>query len=159
MSYKLPKDEHVGKMMTDLLGRNVKMAASKNPLAKDRKANIVVAEFCDSEGNAEVLLLADNSFVCLSGAALAMVPQGAALEAVRENTPPENLLEIYHEVANVLTATFRDDNVRLVLGAIHTELKNAPSDFQTAAKAAKNRLEMNLDITGYGNCRAALVAL
>ena len=69
------------------------------------------------------------------------------------------MLENYHEIANVLTAAFRDDNIRLVLGAIHHELKAAPKELQSAARVGAKRLEMALEITGYGPCRAALVAL
>ena len=96
-------------------------------------------------------------FCSWSGAALALLPAGLAQDAIKSGKLDQALQDNFAEVANVLTATFREFGERVILGKIqYGSAQLLPEDVRPCV-AAPRRLDLEVTITGYGVGRCGLL--
>ena len=136
----LPTSHDVVRLLEGLFGRDVSGGAVDALEPHERACHGLV----DNENRLRYVIGADLSFAHRSGAALAMIPAGAAESA----DPDEDLLEIYHEVANMTSRAVNEaspERVRLDPGIAH--------DVEVLRSVAANSTGLCLDIAiaGYGN--------
>lgn len=155
---KIPVAEAVSRMLADLLGR----ACSVKPAAKPGFAEAgLVGVLVDSSEQMRALVFSDRAFAALAGAALSLVPRAVAEEAIKKNVLPENLLENHREIANVSTVLFNAINS----DADHVRLKEIVAAGPTCPQAIRAlllkpsaRLDLEVDIPGYGKGRLSVLA-
>jgi CheY-like chemotaxis protein len=92
------------------------------------------------------------------GAALAMMPQAIAKEAVQSRTLPEALRGNLGEVLNVVSTLFRPERgAHLKLGKVYIPGEVVPKEPLAALTKAKTRLDATVDLAGYGVGKLSLV--
>lgn len=136
-----PTQDELSSLLGNLLGKDVTLT----PI--DRFAPHAQAShgLIDNDDNLRYVLGADLAFAHRTGAALAMMPAGA-IDSVTE--PDDDLLENYHEVANILS--------RAVNESAETRVRLDPDmDQQTPAVAgatsAGTAVTYLVTVDGYGD--------
>ncbi|MEM7324647.1 MAG: hypothetical protein AAF531_16270 [Actinomycetota bacterium] len=92
------KDNEVQKILAGLLGRDVDVARVDDPI---RPHSSTARGLVTDDDKLVAVIATDLLFAHRSAAALAMMPASAINEAAED--PDEDLMEIYQEVANVLS--------------------------------------------------------
>ena len=153
----LPAAKDVRDMLAGLVGRNVTVSpgAPVTP-APDRPVSVAVYVAPDMSVNA--LCLMDLAASAYTGGALALLPPGGCQDAVEEDGELSAMLvEALHEVVNVLSALFNTP------GAPHSKLHklyapgdDLPGDLE-GMLAGFNRIDLDVDVQGYGKGSLSLV--
>ncbi len=145
----LPSSKDVGTLLSQLLGRTVKVDWSTT--AVPLKAPCVVGVYVTDEGATAALSVFDVALACHLGAALSLMPAAVANESVRKGVLVDTLADNLHEVANVMASLFNHD------GAAHIKLREViaapkvvPPMLPATMGHAVARLDLNLGVQGYG---------
>lgn len=145
--------------MKDLVGTGVAVDKT-TPLVFDEDDNNrgVIAEYIDDDDVLLALCLADHAFVCYCGAALSMIPPAAAKESIRRNELPDNLLDNYSEVVNIMARLVNSPTTaHLRLGRVHVVPGELPEEVSKAVASPSLRRDFAVTITGYGSGNVSLL--
>lgn len=145
----LPDRKAVKDLFEGLLGRDVAVAGGKPVDIGIPKP--VVAAYVDDGHRLRAVAVMDLALAARCGAAIALVPKGAADDSIENQLLAPNLFDNASEICNVMAATLGDAmDIHLRLS-----MSYAPSDplppqvFNTATQPAA-REDLELDIAGYG---------
>lgn len=145
----LPSSKDVGSMLSQLLGRTVKVEWSTT--AVPLKAPCVTGVYVTDEGAVAALCIVDLALACHLGAALSMIPAAVANEAVRKGALVDNLADNLHEVANVMASLFNHDGAtHIKLREVVVATKALPAFLPAAMAHPIARLDLTIGIQGYG---------
>jgi len=153
----LPGAKDVRDMLSGLVGKDVAVSPS-TPLTLEPNRPMTVAIYTAHDMSVNALCAMDLGASAYTAAALALLPPGGAQDAVEEDKKLSPLLlEALHEVVNVLSALFNTP------GAPHSKLdrlvadgEGVPADI-AGMLAGLNRLDLTLDVAGYGKGALSLV--
>ncbi len=102
----LPGPDEVEETLGMLVGKSVTTKRIANPQTASFKGSVSIYTFDDESVGAAIFC--EIGLTNSLGAAMMMIPAGAAEDATDEGEIPNNLLENFKEVANVLTAIMND---------------------------------------------------
>jgi hypothetical protein len=153
----LPAAKEVRDMLSGLVGKGVGVSPGA-PVTPEPNRPVTVAIYTAPDMSVNALCVMDLAASAYTAAALALLPPGGAQDAVEEDkelTPL--LLEALHEVVNVLSALFNTP------GAPHSKLnklvrdgEDVPGDI-AGMLAGFNRLDLSVEVPGYGKGGLSLV--
>ena len=153
----LPDAKAVKDMLSGLVGKPVSVTPGA-PVTPTEKDPVSVAVYVSPTMAVNALCVMDLPLAAWTGGALALLPPGGVQDAVEEDGELTAMLtEALHEVVNVLSALFN------VPGAPHSKLYRsyAPGDDLpgdvAGMLAAFNRLDLAVEVPGYGKGRLSLV--
>ena len=153
----LPAAKDVRDMLAGLVGRNVTVSPGA-PVTPSSKRPVAVAVYVAPDMSVNALCLMDLGAAAYTGGALALLPPGGCQDAVEEDGELTTMLvEATHEVVNVLSALYN------VAGAPHSRLHKlyAPGEEVAADLAGMlagfNRIDLDVDVQGYGKGSLSLV--
>src|SRR6476661_24403 len=153
----LPAAKDVRDMLSGLVGKEVTVSPGA-PVTPEPNRPVTVAIFTAPDMSVNALCVMDLGASAYTAAALALLPPGGAQDAVEEDKElSPMLLEALHEVVNVLSALFNTP------GAPHSKLNklvpdgdDVPGDI-AGMLAGFNRLDLALEVPGYGKGALSLV--
>lgn len=147
----LPVPQDVRELIEGLLGRAVEAhTVTKGVDLKQSRENLA-GTYVSDDGHTAALILVDLAAAARLGAALGLTPSRAADDAVRSGILPIPLAENVFEVLNVAASLFNHDGApHLRLASVYGGDIPAPADIATWSKAFAPRLDLELDISGYG---------
>ena len=153
----LPDAKAVKDMLSGLVGKPVGVTPGA-PVTPTATEPVSVAVYVSPTMAVNALCVMDLPLAAWTGGALALLPPGGVQDVVEEDGELTTMLtEALHEVVNVLSALFN------VPGAPHSRLYRlyAPGDDLPADIAASlahhNRLDLAVDVPGYGKGGLSLV--
>lgn len=154
----LPIQEGVRDLLSDLLGTGVAVDKT-SPLAfEEEDSKGVIGEFINDDDQSVALCIADLKFACYLGAALSMIPAAAANESIKRNDLPQNLLENYSEVLNVMSRLVNSSTTpHLRLGKVHIVPGDLPEAVLKAMEFPSLRRDFVATISGYGSGNVSLL--
>jgi hypothetical protein len=146
----LPAAKDVRDMISGLVGKEVSVSPGA-PVTPEPNRPVTIAIYTAPDMSVNALCLMDLGASAYTAAALALLPPGGAQDAVEEDKElSPMLLEALHEVVNVLSALFNTP------GAPHSKLnklvpdgEDVPGDI-AGMLAGFNRLDLALEVPGYG---------
>jgi len=153
----LPAAKDVRDMLSGLVGKEVSVSPGA-PVTPEPNRPVTVAIYTAPDMSVNALCLMDLGASAYTAAALALLPPGGAQDAVEEDKElSPMLLEALHEVVNVLSALFNTP------GAPHSKLNKlvpdgdeVPGDI-AGMLAGFNRLDLAIEVPGYGKGALSLV--
>ena len=152
----LPTEAAVRELLSMMVGSEVAVHFSAQPVLDGATVG-AVARYVDDEGATQVLGACDLTVANALGHALAMLPQQRVPEAVAARQVPadaaENLHEVFNVGANLLNAP---DRPHLRLEAVLTGA-DIPAALAADLAGATERLDLDIDVPGYGSGPFALV--
>ena len=153
----LPAAKDVRDMLSGLVGKEVAVSPGA-PVTPEPNRPVTVAIYTAPDMSVNALCIMDLGASAYTAAALALLPAGGAQDAVEEDKELSPLLlEALHEVVNVLSALFNTP------GAPHSKLHKLYAPGEEVAGdlagmlAGFNRIDLDLDIQGYGKGSLSLV--
>jgi hypothetical protein len=146
----LPAAKDVRDMLAGLVGKPVTVSPGA-PVTPAPDRPVSVAVYVDPNMAINALCLMDLGASAYTAGALALLPPGGCQDAVEEDGELSSMLvEALHEVVNVLSALFN------TAGAPHSKLhklyaagQDIPGDIE-GMLAAFNRVDLDVDVQGYG---------
>lgn len=151
----LPSRHAVRSLIEDLVGRNVDLTDSDAITAAPTN---VVAVYVNDKVNLSAVIVVDLAGAARLGGALGMLPIGGVEDSIDEKELSGLIRDNCYEVLNVLAAVFN------VEGAPHVRLyemydpgEDPPQDVSGLAYAVGGRMDVTLNITGYGIGRLSVV--
>jgi hypothetical protein len=153
----LPAAKDVRDMISGLIGKEVAVSPGA-PVTPEPNRPVTVAIYTAPDMSVNALCVMDLGASAYTAAALALLPPGGAQDAVEEDKElSPMLLEALHEVVNVLSALFNTP------GAPHSKLNKlvpdggeVPGDI-AGMLAGFNRLDLAIEVPGYGKGALSLV--
>ena len=153
----LPAAKDVRDMISGLVGKEVAVSPG-GPVTPEPNRPVTVAIYTAPDMSVNALCVMDLGASAYTAAALALLPPGGAQDAVEEDKElSPMLLEALHEVVNVLSALFNTP------GAPHSKLNKLVADGEeipgdvAAMLAGFNRLDLAIEVPGYGKGGLSLV--
>lgn len=153
-----PKALQVGMTLKELLRRNIN-AAPCPPMLRP-KEGWVVAEYQLDDGSLVGYAICDLPFAVRTGAALTLIPPGAAEDAIKAHALEDTVSENFREVLNVMARFFdRGGNSRVHLGLVHLPGENMGAAFAMQIAKPAARMDASVDVGGYGKGTLMLLSL
>ena len=153
----LPAAKDVRDMLEGLVGRTVVVSPGA-PVTPTPDRPVAVAVYVSPEMSVNALCLMDLGASAYTAGGLALLPPGGCQDAVEEDGELSDMqLEALHEVVNVLSALFNTP------GAPHSKLHKLYGPGEEVAPdlagllAGFNRVDLAIDIQGYGKGALSLV--
>ena len=152
----LPAPKDVRDMLAGLVGRNVTVSPGA-PVTPSPERPVAVAVYVAPDMSVNALCLLDLGAAAYTAGGLALLPPGGCQDAVEEGELTALQVEALHEVVNVLSALYN------VAGAPHSRLHKLYAPGEDVAGdlagmlAGFNRLDLDLEIHGYGKGSLSLV--
>jgi hypothetical protein len=153
----LPAAKDVRDMISGLVGKEVAVSPGA-PVTPEPNRPVTVAIYTAPDMSVNALCVMDLGASAYTAAALALLPPGGAQDAVEEDKElSPMLLEALHEVVNVLSALFNTP------GAPHSKLDKLVADSEdipgdvAGMLAGYNRLDLSIEVPGYGKGGLSLV--
>lgn len=148
--------DYVQRFYATLIGRPA--TAKTAPAAPiDPRRPGVVAEYHATDGPLAGVLWADVGFAAATGAALVLLPPGAAAQAIKANKLDELLRENFAEVANVASRLFTSGQApRVKLGTLTWLPGNLPPEVAAFVRGPGHTQDLDVQIAGYGGGRVSL---
>ena len=157
MTVHLPAPKEIRDLLMDLLGREITMEPCP-PLAPTPSRPATIAVYVDDSLVVSALCMVDLPFSAHAGASIGLVPVGAAEDAIEARALDANLQGNLYEVLNIVASLFNVGEARhLRLYAVHHIAAPLPMDIQARALTLGRREDMDIEISGYGAGKLAIV--
>ncbi|UQU65400.1 hypothetical protein COUCH_03420 [Couchioplanes caeruleus] len=152
----IPAPHAVRNLFEDLLGRDVNVSPG-DPMTAENLPTGVIAIYTDTSQQLYAVLGMTLSLAANAGAALGLLPAGAAEDSIEEKTLFPNLAENVFELCNVFTSLLNRE------GAPHVKLyqviypgMDLPNDARAHLLALGKRLDLTIEVSRYGKGRFSL---
>lgn len=136
------EDGQVQKLLSDLLGREVIVSPADVVEPHSATARGLVTD----EDELVAVIASDLPFAHISGAALAMIPSSAVEDA--GDDPDEELMEVYQEVANVVSRLVNEASPARV--RLDPNMDHAIEALQAIVVDGSVASSVSTEIDGYG---------
>jgi hypothetical protein len=152
----LPGTPAVRNLFEDLLGREVTVGPG-DPLSADEIATATVAIFTDTNQQIYGVLGMDLSLSANAGAALGLLPAGAAEDCIDEKKLFPNLAENVFELCNVLTSLLnREGGPHIKMYQVIYPGDPVPADARAHLLALGRRIDLSIEVNRYGKGKFSL---
>ena len=146
----------VRNLFEDLLGRDVNVSPG-DPMTAADLPTAVIAVYADTSQQLYAVLGMQLALAANAGAALGLLPAGAAEDSIEEKKLFPNLAENVFELCNVLTSLLNRE------GAPHVKLyqviypgMDLPNDARAHLLALGKRLDLTVEVARYGKGKLSL---
>ncbi len=146
--------------LNQLLGRLFEKpckAAAKKFSKEIYRESVVFGRYVDDGGKLVAIVSADAGFTCYTGAAIMMMPAAVANDAKSAPEVPEEFVEAFGEVLNVISRLFNTSG-RPHCKYSTAEYGKAPEDVKDFIKSSSSRESFGFEVGGYGEGTVTLFA-
>ena len=148
----LPALKDIRDILAMIMGRDCELTLAEESVTPATQPGVVVGVYVSQFLRAEAVIAFDKHLAATLGAAIALIPAATAQQAVGAGPLPENLLENTSEVLNVMSSLFNvDEAPHLRLETVHDSGDGPlPGDVLTRLRSYGPRLDLNVEVQGYG---------
>ncbi len=150
----LPAPKDVRDLLEGLLGKDVTVGPGEPVSLNDGAA---LAVYVDPQLSTNAICLVDVPLAAWFAGALALLPKGGLEDAIEEGELSDRHLEVVYEVVNVAAALFNGGGVtHSKLYKLYAPGEAVPADLAALA-AGFNRIDLEVDVDGYGTGSLSIV--
>ena len=150
----LPAPKDVRDLLEGLLGKDVTVAPG-DPVSLNDGAALAV--YVDPQLSTNAICLVDVPLAAWCAGALALLPKGGLEDAIEDGELSDMHLEVVYEVVNVAAALFNGGGVtHSKLYTLYAPGETVPADLAAVA-AGFNRIDLEVDVAGYGTGALSIV--
>jgi hypothetical protein len=140
-----------------MLGRDITVAPAE-PWAPTLHDLGAVAVYVDDGCRLRALICCNLELSVALGASIALIPAKMAANSVDDQRLTQDMAENLHEVLNILASLFNPPNAPHVrLHALHLPGEPPPADLSARLRAWGARVDLQIEVDGYGGGRLSLV--
>jgi hypothetical protein len=154
---RLPKAKDVRELFVGLLDREVNLHGGDAwaPLPSE---GACVAEYVDDVDRLRAVAVVDLAFIAGVGTALGLLPPAKALAMVEDRRVSSAAVDIVYEVLNIASSLFnRDDQPHIRITDMHGPGGPLPGELPRIAARLGHRLDLSVEVVGYGVGRFTLI--
>jgi hypothetical protein len=152
----LPTKKAVHDVLEGLLGRDVTLTYRDEFLSTND--NLIVARYTDDLARTSACVAVDIPLAVFLGAAVGLGPPPVAKEMAAAGELVPMFEENVGEVLNILSALFHTGGAEQVtLNGLSSALVPLPADTAKWLASSVGRMDVDVDISGYGSGRMTLV--
>jgi hypothetical protein len=156
MSRELPVPKAVKDLFEELLGRPVTVGIGEPFRAADLKQHPLVSTYVDDGLVLRAVVGMDLPLAAYAGAALGLIPSGGAQACIEDKELSANMAENVTEVCNILSSLLNHESQpRLRMHRTYLPGDAAPNDAAAHLLAIGRRLDLTVEVQGYGGGRLA----
>src|SRR5690349_19419610 len=149
MAHALPSSLSVRNLLEDLLGRDVIVQPTDPPQAKDL-SRAAVCVYVDDTLKLTAVLGLDLELAAYSGAALGLMPVGAAQACLEDKELTKIVAENVSELCNVFTGLLnKEGQPHLRMYKLYIPGEAVPNDAGAHLLALGNRMDLAVSVKGY----------
>jgi hypothetical protein len=156
-TFALPKPGGVARLLAMLFARPVQAAVEKQAAAGSGTP-FVVGAYQDDAGKIVALALFDLPLAAYTGAALTMIPAGTAETDIRAGALTGSIEENVPEVLNICVGFFGTASTPPIRLARVCPGSDLPAEITALLESGTSRLDLRLEIAGYGDGSLTLLA-
>ena len=150
----LPAPKDVRDLLEGLLGKDVTVSPG-DPVSLNDGAALAV--YVDPQLSTNAVCLVDVPLAAWLAGALALLPKGGLEDAIEDGELSAMQLEVVYEVVNVAAAMFNGGGVtHSKLYKLYAPGESVPADLAVLA-AGFNRIDLEVDVAGYGTGSLSIV--
>ncbi len=155
----VPHPKQVRDLFLGLTGKDIEVGPV-NPVVPGRDPALVAVYVTDKLGTGAAVAC-DLPLAAYAGAALGLVPLPRAQEAIASGLLPDDLAENFYEVVNILASVFNEnpEAPHLKLYKVHAVGEKLPTDVAASLGYVVRRLDLKVDVSGYGAGRLSSVSI
>lgn len=155
--FSVPDPKEVSRMLTFLLGRDVRVAKGSR-IRTGARDLWTLGVFTSEADNIVGVCATDFPLASNFGAALSLFPPHTAKACIENKEIEGSIWENTLEVFNVVSRFFHDaDDSMVQLGMSYPLGTNVPKDIKKFMRRSKRRTDLRVNIAGYGNGALALI--
>ena len=153
-----PREIEVRQMLAMLFGNELEInEAEALPTGTD--SGHPTAVFTADDGTPVTACVCDMNFAAFAGCALTKIPPGGAEDAAKSGELTENMLGNLHEVMNICSRLFMDSSSpHLKLDKLYASISELPDNARTLVDSVAGRLDLKVNIPGYGEGHLSFLA-
>lgn len=150
-TYPTPSEIEVRQMLGMLFGNDLKISAA-DTMSVEPAPGKAAAVFVADDGTPVTACVCDMQFAAFAGAALTRIPKGGAEDAARSGELTANMLGNLHEVMNICSRLFMSaSSPHLKLDKLYASAAELPENAKSILGSIKGRLDLKVNIPGYGD--------
>ncbi|KAA1417710.1 hypothetical protein F0U44_15560 [Nocardioides humilatus] len=159
MNIHLPQTKQLRDLLSDLLGREVTLTPSP-PFAPGPDTPASVAVYVDDSLQIRAVIACDLAFSAHAGAAIALIPVGAAEDAIADGKLTDALSENLYEVLNIAASMFNVEGAdHLKLYQLHAAGPPLDPMVRIQTLTLGRREDVRVDLAGYGSGSLSVVLI
>ena len=156
----LPGAKDVRDLLEGMLGRDVDLTTGGAMVDPGADDGAQVAIYVDRTLGLRALVVADLPLAARAGAAIALMPAGAAEVAIEEGQLSSALYDNAYEILNVMASLFNvGDAPHVKLDRCYAPGEALPADVAQWVLAYVRRLDLDVTVKGYGPGRLSVLAV
>ena len=156
----LPNAKDVRDLLEGMLGREVDVTTGGAMVDPGAADGAQVGIYVDRNLGLRALVLADLPLAARAGAAIALMPAGGAEVAIEESALSQALFENAYEILNVMASLFNvGEHPHVKLDGCWAPGDAVPADVAQWVLSYVRRLDLDVDVKGYGPGRLSVLAL
>ncbi|RLV48784.1 hypothetical protein D9V37_13765 [Nocardioides mangrovicus] len=153
----VPAPMQVRELLEGLLGRDVTVAMAP-PLVPNAINPVTVGVYVTDHLEVTAVSCADQAFSVRAAAAVGLVPASQAEDALGAGTLDDTLRDNLYEILNIAASLFNvGEHTHVKLHAMHPVGLPTPPDALVRTLTLGRRLDLKVDIAGYGGGRLSFV--
>ncbi len=155
----VPHLKAVRDLIGDLTGKDIEISNGADPVGVGGDSGSVVGLYVDAQLASRAVIAFDLALAAYSGAALGLVPPGAAQDAVAAGELPTTLLENCTEVLNIMASLFnlpKAPHLKLYATFSGADVR---ADVRDLAVRTSPRDDISIEIARYGTGRMSVVVV
>ena len=155
----VPHPKQVRDLFLGLTGKDIEVGPV-NPVVPGRDAALVAVYVTDKLGTGAAVAC-DLPLAAYAGGALGLVPLPRVEEAIASGLLPDDLAENFYEVVNIMASVFNEhpEAPHLKLYKVHAVGEQLPSDVAASLGYVVRRLDLKVEVAGYGAGRLSSVSI
>jgi len=155
----VPHPKQVRDLFIGLTGRDIEVGRA-DPVVPNRDF-ATVAVFVTDKLQTGAVVACDLPLAAYAGAALGLVPMPTVEQAIAEGVLPDDLAENFYEFVNIMASIFNEnpEAPHLKLHKVHAVGEKLPSDVASCLGYVMRRLDLGVDVQGYGSGRLSCVSI
>ncbi len=155
----VPHPKQIRDLFLGLTGKDIEVGPV-HPVVPGRDPALVAVYVTDKMGTGAAVAC-DLPLAAYAGAALGLVPLPRAEEAIASGLLPEELAENFYEVVNIMASVFNEnpEAPHLKLYKVHAVGEKLPTDVASSLGYVVRRLDLQVDVAGYGAGRLSSVSI
>jgi hypothetical protein len=147
---KMPNEKDVRDALSGLLFRDCAIAPGE-PVVPAPAAPVTIGVYVDDRLGTAAVIVTDLALSAYAGAAIGLIPPGGAEAAIEDKELSPTVKENLDEVLNVLASLFNaQGEPHVKLYATYSFSDTPPSDISAVLRALGRRLDVTVDVAGYG---------
>jgi hypothetical protein len=156
----LPSAVEVRELIADLLGRDVVATIGSGAVDPRQPPGGVVGTYVDDALQLKAIIVLDLELAAWMGASIALLSTEIAAEAIETGALTPVLYDNVAEVLNISASLFNlDDAPHVRLYASYAPHESLPADVSKWVLAFVRRLDMKLEVAGYGAGRISVLVI